>query len=45
MVKKTEVKKNYATRLAQLALQAVTDNRLRHEALQQFRGGNGAGPQ
>ena len=33
---KIEVKKNHATRLAQLVLQAVTDNRLRHEALQQF---------
>ena len=31
-----EVKKNHATRLAQLVLQAVTDNHLRHEALQQF---------
>jgi transposase-like protein len=29
-------KENHATRLAQLVLQAVTDNRMRHEALQQF---------
>ncbi len=31
-----EQKQNYATRLAQLALQAVNQNKLRHEALQQF---------
>jgi hypothetical protein len=31
-----ETKQNHATRLAQLVLQAVTDNRMRHEALQQF---------
>jgi hypothetical protein len=29
-------KENHATRLAQLVLQAVTNNRMRHEALQQF---------
>ena len=31
-----EQKQNHATRLAQLVLQAVEHNRLRHEALQQF---------
>jgi len=31
-----EAKQNQATRLAQLVLQAVTDTRMRHEALQQF---------
>lgn len=29
-------KKNYAVRLAQLVLQAVTDNKLRHDTLQKF---------
>lgn len=31
-----QTKENHATRLAQLLLQAVTDNRMRHETLQQF---------
>lgn len=31
-----EQKQNYATRLAQLVIQAVEHNRLRHEAIQQF---------
>jgi ATP-dependent exoDNAse (exonuclease V) beta subunit len=31
-----KTKQNHATRIAQLLLEAVTDNRLRHENLQQF---------